>query len=87
MLAYFYQIENPFYDLLGLNEQIYMKNLLIEAIVQSNEFILLKFFSVFDNYMQLVLNIDLQNRQDSILYILFENMFAKDQINECNKTK
>ncbi|CAF4284190.1 unnamed protein product, partial [Rotaria sordida] len=28
----FYQIGNPFYNRLGLNEQIYMKNLPIEAI-------------------------------------------------------
>ncbi|CAF1349536.1 unnamed protein product, partial [Rotaria sordida] len=50
ILAYFYQIGNPFYNRLSLNEQIYMKSLRkIEAIVQSNQFILLKFFFVSDS--------------------------------------
>ncbi|CAF3933650.1 unnamed protein product [Rotaria sordida] len=31
-LSDFYQTGNPFYNRLGLNKQIYMKNLLIEAI-------------------------------------------------------
>ncbi|CAF4337728.1 unnamed protein product, partial [Rotaria sordida] len=50
ILTYFYQIGNLFYDRLSLNEQIYMKSLpKIEATVQSNEFILLKFFFVSDS--------------------------------------
>ncbi|CAF4217946.1 unnamed protein product, partial [Rotaria sordida] len=43
----FYQTGNPFYIRLDLNEQIYMKNLLIEAIAQSNEFIFVEIFLCF----------------------------------------
>ncbi|CAF4219477.1 unnamed protein product, partial [Rotaria magnacalcarata] len=36
-LAYFCQIGNPFYDRSSLNEQIYIKNLPVEAMVRDRE--------------------------------------------------